>query len=491
MREHFSRARFGDEMAALIAEHGGMVNRHNRLLVALHVLSDALLGVSAFIIAYALRFHTPSPLIPITKGVPPLRQYINVLPFIAVARAARLPAAGPLSAAARPIARRRFLRGLRRQHPRGRLRHRRDAVRADLLRDRRRARRAARSRCRRPVWAIFLVLNVALTFASRELVREVLERRWRAGIGLKRILIAGSGELGRLVADKILEHRELGYQIVGFVDDRGGRRSPRLSRAAAARHDRRSGGDLRARGDRSPVRRAAARAARADARAASRAPAARCVDVKVVPDLLQVIALRARLEDLDGVPVININDVPLQGFNTHRQARRSTSRSRPRALLVLGDSARRSSPLLVRLTSRGPVFYRQERMGLDGKPFTISSSARCTTTPRRTPGRCGRSEDDPRVTPLGRFLRRSNIDELPQLWNVLTRRHVDRRPAAGAAALRRAVQAQDPAVHAAPQGEGRASPAGRRSTAGAATRRSRSGSSTTCTTSRTGRCAST
>src|SRR5207253_10807646 len=74
------------------------------------------------------------------------------------------------------------------------------------------------------VWAIFLVFNVALTFASRELVREVLERRWRAGIGLKRILIAGTGELGRLVADKILEHRELGYQIVGFVDDKSGDR---------------------------------------------------------------------------------------------------------------------------------------------------------------------------------------------------------------------------------------------------------------------------
>src|SRR6184192_1813995 len=58
-----------------------MVNRHNRLLVAFHVISDALLGVTAFIIAYALRFHTG--LIPITKGVPPLRQYIDVLPFVA------------------------------------------------------------------------------------------------------------------------------------------------------------------------------------------------------------------------------------------------------------------------------------------------------------------------------------------------------------------------------------------------------------------------
>ena len=62
-----------------------MVNRHNRLLVAFYVLSDALLGVSAFIFAYSLRFHTALvQLIPITKGLPPLRQYINILPFVAL-----------------------------------------------------------------------------------------------------------------------------------------------------------------------------------------------------------------------------------------------------------------------------------------------------------------------------------------------------------------------------------------------------------------------
>src|SRR6266404_1070635 len=60
--------------------------RHNRLLVAFHLVTDALLAVSAFIIAYALRFHTGvTALIPVTKGVPPLRQYINVLPFVAAA----------------------------------------------------------------------------------------------------------------------------------------------------------------------------------------------------------------------------------------------------------------------------------------------------------------------------------------------------------------------------------------------------------------------
>src|SRR5215471_18883445 len=59
-----------------------MLKRYNRLLVAFYVVSDALLAVSAFIVAYALRFYAG--LIPITKGVPPLRQYVNILPFVAV-----------------------------------------------------------------------------------------------------------------------------------------------------------------------------------------------------------------------------------------------------------------------------------------------------------------------------------------------------------------------------------------------------------------------
>jgi FlaA1/EpsC-like NDP-sugar epimerase len=63
------------------------------------------------------------------------------------------------------------------------------------------------------VWALFLGFTVIFTYGSRETVRELLERRWRAGIGLKRVLIAGAGDLGRLVADRILQHRELGYQV--------------------------------------------------------------------------------------------------------------------------------------------------------------------------------------------------------------------------------------------------------------------------------------
>ena len=186
--------------------------RHNRLLVAFYVATDALLGLSAFIVAYAVRFHAG--VIPVTKGIPPLQQYLNALPFIAVVV--------PLGF---------FLQGLYRLR-RGRSRVDEFfaifvgsifavlfGIVATLYVQTYVAPSAKTSglfEVSQGVWAIFLVFNVVLTYGSRLLTREVLERRWRAGIGLKRILIAGSGELGRLVADKIFEHRELGYQLVGL-----------------------------------------------------------------------------------------------------------------------------------------------------------------------------------------------------------------------------------------------------------------------------------
>jgi Undecaprenyl-phosphate glucose phosphotransferase len=390
-----------------------MVNRHNRLLVSFHVLTDALLGVSAFIIAYTLRFHAG--LIPITKGIPPLRQYVNILPFIA----ALVPLGFQLQGLYR----------LRRGRSRvddffavfvGSILAVVFGIVATLYVQTYFATNAAKDRgvfeVSQVVWGIFLVLNVALTYASRELVREVLERRWRAGVGLKKVLIAGSSELGRLVADKILEHRELGYQIVGFVDDKapgdhlGYRGLPLLGTIDEA-------GEISTREGIDHLYVALPPEQHIRMLELLEIASRECVDVKVVPDLLQVIALRARLEDLDGVPVININDVPLQGFNA------IVKRAIDIGISTAGLTAL-SIPLaviagLVRLTSNGPVFYRQERMGLDGKPFTILKFRSMLNDAERETGPVWAKADDPRVTGCGRFLRRSNLDELPQLWNVL------------------------------------------------------------------------
>src|SRR6266487_840523 len=243
-----------------------MLNRHNRLLVTFYVLSDAFLGTVAFLAAYLLRFHSAiATLIPITKGVPPLRQYIDLVPFVAVLV---------------PIG----------FHLQGLYRLRRGRSRVDdffavfvgsIL---------------AVVFGIMATTYVEIYFATPEAVRNAFERRWKAGIGLKRILIAGSGELGRLVADKILEHRELGYQIIGFVDEKatgdhlGYRGMPLLGTIEEA-------AEISTREAIDHLYVALPPEHHVQMLELIESTSRECVDVKVVPD-------------------ININDVPLQGFNS-------------------------------------------------------------------------------------------------------------------------------------------------------------------------------
>jgi FlaA1/EpsC-like NDP-sugar epimerase len=170
-----------------------VVRRYNRLLVAFYVLSDALLAVWAFILAYGIRFE--SGLIPVTRGYPPIEQYVNLLPLVALLT--------PLAFQLQGIYRLR----------RGRSRV--DDFFAVLIgsilavvfgvvttlyisvyyaSDAEKA--AGAYEVSQIVWGLFLILNVLFTYLAREAVRELLERRWRAGVGLKRILIAGCGRPG-------------------------------------------------------------------------------------------------------------------------------------------------------------------------------------------------------------------------------------------------------------------------------------------------------
>jgi Undecaprenyl-phosphate glucose phosphotransferase len=390
-----------------------MLNRHNRLLVTLHVLSDSALASVAFIVTYFLRFQTG--FIPAPKGVPPFGQYLNLLPFIAVL----VPVGFQLQGLYR----------LRRGRSRvddffavfvGSILAVVFGIVATMYVEIYFASPAARDRgafeISQAAWAMFLILNVALTFTAREVVREALERRWRAGIGLKRILIAGAGDLGRLVADKILEHRELGYQIIGFVDDRspgdhlGYRGLPLLGTIEDA-------SDICQRESVDHLYVALPPEQHVRMLQLIESTSREFVDVKVVPDLLQVIALRARLEDLDGIPVININDVPLQGFNSI--VKRAIDMAISFVALAVLAVPFVLIAALIKLTSRGAVFYRQLRMGLDGSPFMIYKFRSMYDNAEAATGPVFASEQDPRRTPIGKLLRQSNIDELPQLWNVL------------------------------------------------------------------------
>jgi Undecaprenyl-phosphate glucose phosphotransferase len=390
-----------------------MVRRYNRLLVLFYVATDALLGVWAFVLAYVIRFE--SGLIPVTRGYPPIEQYFNIVPFVAVLT--------PLAFQLQGIYR------LRRGRSRvddffavlvGTILAVVFIVLSTLVYQAYYASEAERARgafqVSQIVWGLFLVLNVGFTYFSREFVREMLERRWRAGIGLKRILIAGAGDLGRMVADRILQHRELGYQVVGFLDDRAGgdhigyRGLPLLGTL-----DEVAEIAQRERVDHLYV--ALPLEEHTKLLNLMEVTSRECIDVKVVPDLLQFIALRARLEDLDGLPIINVNDVPLQGVNSW--IKRVIDVALSGAAVALLAIPFGIIAALVRLTSPGPVFYRQERMGLDSKAFTVYKFRSMYIGAEDTTGPIWARDDDPRATPVGRWLRKLDLDELPQFLNVL------------------------------------------------------------------------
>jgi len=390
-----------------------VVRRYNRLLVAFYIVTDALLAMWAFVLAYGIRFE--SGLIPVTRGYPPIEQYLKVAPIVALV----IPLAFQLQGIYR----------LRRG------RSRVDDFFAVLIgsilavvfgvvctlyisvyyaSEEEKARGAYE--VSQIVWGIFLVLNVAFTYLSREIVRETLERRWRAGVGLKRILIAGAGDLGRMVADRVLQHREFGFQVVGFVDDRAGgdhigyRGIPLLGTLTEVREIAQ-----RERVDHLYV--ALPLEEHTKLLDLVEVASRECIDVKVVPDVLQFITLRATLEDLDGLPMININDVPLQGFNAWLKRVIDVVLS-SMALLVLAIPFAIIAAL-VKLTSRGRVFYAQERMGLDGRGFTVYKFRSMWENAESDSGPVWAPEDDPRATPVGRWLRQLDLDELPQFWNVL------------------------------------------------------------------------
>lgn len=389
------------------------MTRSTRFLVVFHAISDAVLGMAAFGLAYAVRFETG--LIAAPKGQPPFGQYLVLLPFIGIL----VPLAFNLQGAYR----------LRRTRTRvddffSALVGNVIVVVVGLLGTLYfqvyvagpAAQAAGAYEVSRLVWTLYLALSVGLTCASRETVRLVTRRRIRAGLGVKRVLVAGAGELARQVADKILQHREFGYEIVGFVDDAAGgdtmgyRGLPLLGRIDDAgeliRQERIDQLYVALPLDQHVKMLDLIETANRDG-----------IEVKVAPDLLHVIALRARLEDLDGVPIININDVPLQGFNN--LVKRAIDVAAATAALAVLAVPFAVISAIIRLTSPGPVFYRQERMGLDRRPFFVLKFRSMHADAERDTGPVWTRDNDPRRTPVGRVLRRFSLDELPQLWNVL------------------------------------------------------------------------
>ena len=266
----------------------------------------------------------------------------------------------------------------------------------------------------RLMFGLFYLLDLALIVAGRRGIHAVIDRIRRSGRNLKRILIAGTGDLAHAVIDKMRLHQEFGYRITGMLGE--GQRAQAYrgvpmvgSLDAACDFIRKFSVDQ--------LYIALPLSAYQQILDLLKEVSNEIVEVKVVPDLLQHITLRAAVEDLDGLPIVNLSATPLRGFGSF--VKRGLDIAAALGCILLFAPVFPLIALAVGLSSPGPILYRQERMGLDGRSFQLLKFRSMVADAERTTGPVWAEEEDPRVTRVGRMIRKYSLDELPQFFNVL------------------------------------------------------------------------
>jgi exopolysaccharide biosynthesis polyprenyl glycosylphosphotransferase len=270
-------------------------------------------------------------------------------------------------------------------------------------------------------WAFAAILVPSARWIGRLTV-------WSRRSFKERVLIIGAGEVGHTLAAKVAAHPEYRIELVGFLDDgeprRNGNGGVKVSVIGAL-------DDLDAivasrQVDRVIV--AFSRARHNDFLRVVRACADSGVKVNIVPRLFEVVSSRALVDDVEGIPLLDVGHVELSRFNM--------AVKRAFDLVIGGLLCIPILPLMgvvaivIKLDSSGPVFFRQERMGRGGKPFLIfkfrsmkvgahEERLELAETQNDYDGPMFKLKEDPRITRIGGALRRWSIDELPQILNVM------------------------------------------------------------------------
>jgi exopolysaccharide biosynthesis polyprenyl glycosylphosphotransferase len=260
------------------------------------------------------------------------------------------------------------------------------------------------------VWALSVVLVIVGREVHRLLHNAVRSRSW----ALDNLLVIGGGKVARDIIEKVRGQKVLGYNIVGTVQNKDNEQSRIAGVPMLGSYI-----ELPSIIDDYNVEQIIIALPDAD-RAELVDLVTMCqrgkVDVKVYPDMFAYMAGDLGVDDLDGMPLITVRNIALRGWKL--SLKRGLDFVGAFFGLIALSPFMLLTALLVKLESPGPVFYTQERMGLDGKPFHMIKF-RSMRNDAEKDGAGWTTRGDPRVTKLGKFMRRTSLDELPQLINVL------------------------------------------------------------------------
>ena len=378
-----------------------MLKKHSKFFEQLLLLADLAVVTACWLAAYVFRFFADP--IPAPRGIPPLQPYLVLLLTMFLIW---------------PMVFRRF----------GLYRPRRIGSRLGEVKDIAKACSTAilvvtaltffirQFEFSRLVLLYFWLLSILGLSLMRGLFREGLRFLRRQGRNLRFGVVIGWGEAARTVVRRLEEHPELGIRLRGYFLDSAAGATAALDLPILGQL-----GDLPRFLRDEPVDYVfIALPLEAFHRLADvlkgldDAP----VDVWVVPDFSQYVSLKGGVEEMEGLAFIRLQGAPVYGWDF--VLKRAFDVVVAGVLFLLLSPLLVVIALLVRFTSRGPVLYRQERMGLDGRVFRMLKFRSMREDAEQETGAVWAEAGDPRRTKLGALLRATSLDELPQLWNVLT-----------------------------------------------------------------------
>ncbi len=267
----------------------------------------------------------------------------------------------------------------------------------------------------RLVIGYYFLINIFLTCLVHFLFRYFLMKLRERGFNLRKMIIIGTGKTAQKITEIILKHKIYGYQILGYV------KTTKTSKAENSlpilgvmkslekiikeykpeiiiyAKDYSDGDDFKEIIDICDFEN---------------------IELKIIPEFVEYIAAKGRVEGMDGVPIISIRDIPIRmGYN--RFLKRAFDIFFSLSFILVFSPLYILIAVLIKLTSEGDIFIKQERVGLDNKSFNMLKFRSMITQEKTDSDKIWTKQNDPRITFIGNIIRKTSLDEIPQFINVL------------------------------------------------------------------------
>ena len=263
---------------------------------------------------------------------------------------------------------------------------------------------------------VFYGFSIILVTVERNVIRQIMRRIRKRGFNQRQVLLIGFSDAAKGYIDRVLTNPEWGYRIRGILDDR--------AEWGTDYHGVKVIGtvsNLQGILDLNVLDEIAITLALEEYKKL-KSIVHTCeksgVHTKFIPDYFRVIPTIPYMEDLGGLPAINIRHVPLTELH-NALLKRCVDIFGAIVALILFSPVMLGTMIAVKLTDGGPIFYSQERIGLHQKPFKMYKFRSMRLQPKEEEKKEWTTKDDPRVTSVGKIIRKLSIDEMPQFWNIL------------------------------------------------------------------------